>query len=338
VARARQAAVAITDHDTLSALAVARPEAAFWGVELVAGVEWTAGFGGREIHVLGHFLDDDPGVVAVCARLRAARAERFSALAERLDGLGLSVDIGALLRLFPRAALGRRHLAEWLVCTRQVSSTREAFARYLGDTSPAVVPGLRLDWEEAIALTAAAGGVAALAHPPYNLHEAELKTLADGGLGAIEVDGPAVSARLGRRWCDWADRFDLVPIAGSDFHALDRPGRWVGAVVTPDATLERLRERARSSGSQPLGDERKTARSTHETSAGGVLANVPRLGLHCVRDEHLDAVAAHERRHPGGSLRSGRDPDRRGAEPTVISPAPRPSSGARRSGAARGRR
>ena len=71
-ARAQLAAVAITDHDTVSALAVARPEAAFWGVELVAGVEWTTGFGSREIHILGHFLDDDDtGVMAACARLRS---------------------------------------------------------------------------------------------------------------------------------------------------------------------------------------------------------------------------------------------------------------------------
>ena len=244
-ARAGLVALAITDHDTVSAVAVARREAIFWGVELVAGVEWTAAFGDREIHVLGHFLDEgDPAVVAACTRLRLARDERLSALAERLAALGLSVDLDALRQAFPRATLGRRHLAEWLARTKQVGSVREAFTRYLGDAGPAVVPKPRLDWEQAIALTTAAGGVAGLAHPPYNLREAELATLADGGLGALEVDGPAVSARLGQRWRDWADHSGLVPIAGSDFHAPDRPGRWVGAVVTPDESLERLRGRA----------------------------------------------------------------------------------------------
>ena len=28
----------------------------------------------------------------------------------------------------------------------------------------------------------------------------------------------------------------LAPIAGSDFHAADRPGRWVGAITTPEVT------------------------------------------------------------------------------------------------------
>src|SRR6185312_17298666 len=57
-------ALAITDHDTLSAIAVARPEAARLGVELVAGIELTArNEQGREIHILGHFVrDDDPAL------------------------------------------------------------------------------------------------------------------------------------------------------------------------------------------------------------------------------------------------------------------------------------
>ena len=100
-------ALAITDHDTLSAIAVARPEAERLGVELIAGVELTAEYEGREVHILGHFLrDDDPSLVAATAGLRLARAERIRALVDRLEGLGLSVDLEALGRAFPRATLG----------------------------------------------------------------------------------------------------------------------------------------------------------------------------------------------------------------------------------------
>lgn len=236
------AALAITDHDTVSALAIARPEAARLGLELVSGVEWTAELDGREVHILGHFFrDDDPAVIATSARLRAARVDRLSAMVDRLNQIGLSVDLESLRNAFPRATLGRRHLADWLTRTGQVGGQREAFERYLGDHGPAQVPKPRLDWIEAVALTAAAGGVSALAHPPYNLHEAVLKRLADGGLGAIEVSGPGINPNLGRRWRAWAESFHLIPIAGSDFHALDRPGRWVGASFTPNADLNRLR-------------------------------------------------------------------------------------------------
>ena len=235
-------ALAITDHDTLSAVAVARPEAERLGVELIAGVELTAEYEGREVHILGHFLrDDDPSLVAATSSLRRARAERIRALVDRLESLGLSVDLEALGRAFPRATLGRKHLADWLARTGQVSSPRDAFTRYLGDGGPAEVPKPRLAWTEAIALIRGAGGVAGLAHPPYNLREATLRLLADAGLGAIEVAGPAVNPRCGKRWRAWAASMGLVPIAGSDFHAPDRPGRWLGSVTTPSEDLERLR-------------------------------------------------------------------------------------------------
>jgi 3',5'-nucleoside bisphosphate phosphatase len=245
-------ALAITDHDTLGAIAVARPEASRLGIELVAGVELTAEDDeGREVHILGHFVrDDDPALVAATASLRVARAGRFRALVDRLVGLGLRVDADAIGRAFPRATLGRKHLADWLCRTGQVPGPREAFALYLGDGGPAHVPKPRLGWSEAIALVRGAGGVAGLAHPRYDLRESALKALADGGLGAIEVAGPGLKPGnpRGRRLRDWAGRLGLVPIAGSDFHAPDRPGRWVGSVVTPGPDLERLRDRARSGG------------------------------------------------------------------------------------------
>jgi predicted metal-dependent phosphoesterase TrpH len=238
-------ALAITDHDTLSALPVARPEAVRLGLELVAGIELTAELEGREVHILGHFVrDDETALVASTIALRRGRADRLQAMVARLSELGLSVDLAALGRAFPRATLGRRHLAEWLVRTEQVSGQREAFVRYLGDDGPAHVPKPRLAAAEAIALVRGAGGVAGLAHPPYDLRELTLRTLIDAGLGSLEVDGHGIDARRGRRLRDWADRYLLVPIAGSDFHASDRPGRWIGSITTPGVDLERLRERA----------------------------------------------------------------------------------------------
>jgi 3',5'-nucleoside bisphosphate phosphatase len=258
--------LAITDHDTLSAIAVARPEADRLGVELIAGVELTAEREGREIHILGHFVrDDDPALLAAVADLRTRRAARIEAMAGRLTALGLSVDLVAIRNTFPRATIGRKHLADWLAWTGQVAGPREAFSRYLGDGGVAQVPKPRLDWREAISLIRAAGGVAGLAHPPFNLRQCTLAELAEGGLGAIEVAGPAVDRRCGLRWRGWADALGLAPIAGTDFHAPDRPGRWVGAITTPVEDLETLRshrnQASSSSSVQAVESQERNARS-----------------------------------------------------------------------------
>nr|WP_303652451.1 PHP domain-containing protein [Paludisphaera mucosa] len=240
------AALAITDHDTVSALATARPEAARLGVELVPGVELTCGYEGREVHLLGYFFRvDDPDLLAAVDRLRTDRTTRFDAMVAKLEALGLVVDMRALRRCFPRATLGRRHLAEYLFRTKQTASVRDGFDRFLADGKPACVDKVRLDAFEALGLVARAGGVVSWAHPPYNLKLESLRALADAGLAAIETAGPGVQNRVGRRFRDWAGILDLVPTAGSDFHAPDRPGRRVGATVTADADLQRLRERAR---------------------------------------------------------------------------------------------
>jgi predicted metal-dependent phosphoesterase TrpH len=238
------AGLAITDHDTLSAIAIARPEADRLGIALISGIELTAESDGRELHILGYGFDpDDPALRSAGDDLRDRRAERIRGMTDRLATLGLHVDLKALGRMFPRATLGRRHLAEWLTRSGQVPSHREAFVRFLGDHGPATVPKPRLRVDAAIGLIRGAGGVAGLAHPPYDFKRASLQRLVDAGLGAIETAGPGTTARLGRRWGDWAVELDLIPTAGSDFHAPDRPGRWIGSITTAGAIVERLLHR-----------------------------------------------------------------------------------------------
>jgi 3',5'-nucleoside bisphosphate phosphatase len=251
-ARVGLGALAITDHDTVSALPIARPEAAWWGIELIAGVELTCEFEGRELHILGHFIrDDDPALGEAMSTLRAGRIERLRTMTERLRALGLSISEEGLKRAFPRAVLGRRHVAEYLVKTGQVTSLREAFRQYLGDGCPACVDKVRLEAGRGIALIAAAGGVSALAHPPADMRELTLRALIELGLFAIEVDGPGFSRSLSRRLHVQADQLGLIGIAGSDFHAPDRPGRWVGAITTSREQFERLRLRCGTSEAKP---------------------------------------------------------------------------------------
>jgi len=218
------AAIAVTDHDTLEGVPAARAAAAGSGVEVIAGVEITASYAGREVHLLAYFLDGDGSALATAlAELRHDRCERFLAMVERLRGRGVSIEPGAL-----PPAPGRRHLAELLVRAGKVGSVREAFSRFLRDGGPADVPKRGLPAEEALALVRQAGGVAARAHPSYHSWREDLAAMQDLGLRAVEVEYPGVKRHFARQLRAWAAERGLAVTGGSDCHGPGghAPGSW----------------------------------------------------------------------------------------------------------------
>ena len=50
--------LSVTDHDTVSGIPECRIAAKRHGVRLVPGIELSCELHGREVHILGHFLDD----------------------------------------------------------------------------------------------------------------------------------------------------------------------------------------------------------------------------------------------------------------------------------------
>ena len=245
--RAGLAAVAVTDHDAVGGVAVARKGADGSGLEVIAGVEITAEYRGRELHLLGYFFRTDDGpLTAALEKVRRGRVERFQEMVERLRGCGASLDLRGVPPPAAPEALGRRHLAEMLVKQGLAGSVREAFARWLHDGGRAAAPKLRLPVGEAATLVRGAGGVAAYAHPPYDCTVDALTELRDLGLGAVEVDYPAVKASRGRELRAWAARLGLAVSAGSDCHG---PGKHaVGACTVSTEELEVLRRAARVNG------------------------------------------------------------------------------------------
>jgi len=238
--RAGLAAVAVTDHDAVGGVAVARKAADGTGLEVIAGVEITAEYRGRELHLLGYFFRTDDGpLTAALEKVRRGRVERFQEMVERLRGCGASLDLRGVPPPAAPEALGRRHLAEMLVRQGLAGSVREAFARWLHDGGRAAAPKLRLPVGEATALVRGAGGVAAYAHPPYDCTVDALTELRDLGLGAVEVDYPAVKASRGRELRAWAAKLGLAVSAGSDCHG---PGKHaVGACTVTGQELVLLR-------------------------------------------------------------------------------------------------
>ena len=233
-------AIAVTDHDTLAGIEPARQAAGSTGLEVIPGVEITAEHDGRELHVLAYFISVESAPLRnALEKLRQLRHGRFQEMIGRLKRKGITVEPAPVPA---EGALGRRHLAEMLVRSRQVASIREAFRRYLHDGGCGDVPKQRLPIEEALKCVRAAGGVAAWAHPPESCSTAELMRLHDIGLGAVEADYPGFRARRVMQLKALAREVGLATTGGSDCHGPDDPRRCVGACTISRDELEKLRE------------------------------------------------------------------------------------------------
>lgn len=246
VALARQAklaAIAITDHDTLAALDEARV-AAGEQIEVVPGVEISARFNDREVHLLGYFIRVNHAELNnALARIRARRRARFGDFVAKLaeNGTPLPEDRVHLLEE-TALSLGRRHLAGLLTAAGFARSRHEAFHRFLGPLTGRVIPKWLLPVDEAIHLVRAAGGVASLAHPSPDLTESDYRVLADFGLGALEAVYPWGRNSPAAQLRSIAARLGLAVTGGSDCHGPDPSHRRIGSYGITTDELSVLRD------------------------------------------------------------------------------------------------
>lgn len=225
--------MALTDHDTVAGMEEMRAAlAAYPEITLIPGVELSVEVGGAEVHMLGYWFDErDPAFLAQLRRFRDGRQGRGQEMVAKLKWLGVPVSWERVLELAGEASVGRPHVALALLEQGHVKSLNEAFDRYLGNGAAAYVAREKLTPEDAIAMLTAAGGTAAVAHPQYigargavdaATRDAMLEWLAAAGVDAMEVYYKGNSPELIAELKAVADRLGLLPIGGSDYHALGR--------------------------------------------------------------------------------------------------------------------
>jgi len=252
--------MALTDHDTVAGMGEMREAlAAYPEILLIPGVELSVDMG-VEVHILGYWVDEhDPDFQRELERFRDGRVGRGREMVTKLRALGMDIAWERVLGIAGDASVGRPHVALALLEKGYVSSVNDAFDRFLANGGPAYVAREKLTPEDAIALIQSAGGVAVVAHPqfiglpkrsgadgssPYRdaayiaERDGALERLAGAGAVGMEVyyktNTPALIAELAAV----AARLGLLPLGGSDYHALGRvdecePGR----IPLPDAAI-----------------------------------------------------------------------------------------------------
>lgn len=254
----------LTDHDTTHGWEEAEAAAQATGMVHLPGVELTCtpalpprsgATRSSSWHLLAYVPNglQRPEVAALrawIAGLTEARGPRMAAMVERLNALGVEVD---LERVCARAsgAVGRPHLAAELVDLGVVGTVQEAFDVWIGDGRPAHVERGRPSILEAASRVTSAGGFCSLAHPMYYDVDTDdlMQVLKRDGVDAVEAFHGSHDDRYRAEVWQAAVASGLSVTVGSDHHGPDHnplPGRRPVPIDALHPAILALRNRAKA--------------------------------------------------------------------------------------------
>ncbi len=247
VYRAHQQGVsvlALTDHDTTMGLSQARSCAADLGLCLINGIELSASWQNKCLHIIGLGIDPDYEPLATAtAQLRTSRLERAVKIAEKLEKKRITGALVGVQKAAGDGMITRSHFANFLLSQFHVSTQQEAFDRYLGKGKPAYVSTTWAEMALAIQWITQSGGVAVLAHPlRYQLTASWMKRLLaafkDAGGQGIEVITGRTNPDEIKLLANYASSFGLAGSVGSDFHNPVNPWLELGRLAPLPETVQ----------------------------------------------------------------------------------------------------
>ncbi|MFA6700068.1 MAG: PHP domain-containing protein [Thiomicrospira sp.] len=236
--------LAITDHDTTAGYQQAKEYAREKGIKLTPGVEISASWQGRTVHIVA--LDvrvDEPALQALLAHIRQLRWQRVAQINDKLKKRGHACMMNELLDQVGVGVVARPHVAQILVSRKYVQTISQAFDKFLKSGRVGYV---KVEWPsltEVVSVIRQCGGIAIMAHPgAYQLTSRKLNSLLSdfaqtGGQGIEVIVSPnRTSEAMGM--ADRAKRYGFYASLGSDFHSPEHRWRNLGWLAPlPDGLM-----------------------------------------------------------------------------------------------------
>jgi predicted metal-dependent phosphoesterase TrpH len=249
-------AIALTDHDTIDGIAeFMATGAGFDSVRAIPGVEVSAIFNRRELHLVGLFIDPaNQRLLNLLEQIRADREYRNLIIVQRVCDMGYEISYDEVLAEAGGEVVGRPHFAGVLMRKYDFSSRQAVFDACLKRGTRGYVPRKLPQPHEVIATIHAAGGCVVWAHPIYrdkgerSFMRRVLRELVPIGLDAVEAYYSSFSSAQEATVIALANEFKLALSGGSDFHGANiqeiELGVGYGELNVPDELLIELAARA----------------------------------------------------------------------------------------------
>ncbi|HHF0509638.1 TPA: PHP domain-containing protein [Vibrio antiquarius] len=224
--------LAITDHDTVDGLALAKQHVQDNNlpIKIINGIEISTVWQNKDIHIVGLNIDpENEQLSALIEQQKQHRITRSELIAERLQKATREGVLEEVRQIAGDAPITRAHFAKWLVDNGYAKTMQMVFKKYLTRNNPGYVPPNWCSMKDAVDAIHAAGGLAVLAHPGrYKLTAKWIKRLlaafVEANGDAMEVAQPQQAQQERRNLADYAIQYKLLASQGSDFHY---PSPWM---------------------------------------------------------------------------------------------------------------
>ena len=230
--------LALTDHDSMDGLILAKKIAKNQPIQIISGVEissqWSRPSTNKSygVHIVALNMQNPEPLQQLLQeqkRIRAERAKQICDLLIPLIGIDIYSEVIAKVENEPDRVT-RTHIAKVLVEKGFVSRPQQAFDKYIKEGKKAYVKFDGLGLAETIDVIHQSQGFAVLAHPTrYDLSATNVRYLielfAKYGGDAVELP-PAIEPASTRQMVDrMIAQFNLKVSVGSDFHGDNMP--WI---------------------------------------------------------------------------------------------------------------
>lgn len=212
--------IAITDHDAIEGIEEGIAQSRkYKDFIIIPGIEFGTVYDDEEVHILGYFIDyKNNELINITNKLKSERITRGIKMVNKLNELGLKIDLNDVKKHSGEDYIGRPHVGRALIDKGYVKSLDEAFEKYLDRGMPAYVERFQLNVEETITLINNVGGISILAHPGLLKKRAIVQYVISKGINGIECMHSKHTEDDTNYFTQIAKENDLIITAGSDYH------------------------------------------------------------------------------------------------------------------------